>query len=211
MGFWPSLYQWEHSNHGLPLHHLQCFPRHVHLHLPLCTAEEGKSLFLHFGLVCVYKWLYSMPAMFMVIFLYRSIKSTASVSVIHTAAVVPPPPAPMAPWKTQACVLTTVTTAAAKPAMQLPTDRCGWASGQAYTHKKPRSPSSAHTNIMGPLFHISQTTVELQHYDLFQTNEKQIYLCGKMISLVFSGSQLVSVEWNEKINFHKSNDAIWPF
>lgn len=43
MGFWPTVYQWEHSNHGLPLHHLQCVSGHVYLHLPLCSAEKGKK------------------------------------------------------------------------------------------------------------------------------------------------------------------------
>lgn len=44
LGFWSTVYQWEHSNHGLPLHHLQCIPRHVYLHLPLCSAEKGKKM-----------------------------------------------------------------------------------------------------------------------------------------------------------------------
>lgn len=43
MGLWPPLYQWEHRNHGLPLHHLQRLPGHVHLYLPLCPAEKGNS------------------------------------------------------------------------------------------------------------------------------------------------------------------------
>lgn len=43
MGFWSSLYQREHSNHGLSVHHLQCLPGNVHFHLPLCSAEEGNN------------------------------------------------------------------------------------------------------------------------------------------------------------------------
>lgn len=48
VGLWPSLHQWEHSYHGLPLHHLQRLPGHVHLHLPLCSAEEGNDTRLVF-------------------------------------------------------------------------------------------------------------------------------------------------------------------
>lgn len=43
VGFWPLVYQREHSYHGLPLHNLQRLPGHVYLHLSLCPAEEGKT------------------------------------------------------------------------------------------------------------------------------------------------------------------------
>lgn len=41
LGLWPDVCQREHSGHGLPVHHLQLPAGDVHLHLSLCTAEEG--------------------------------------------------------------------------------------------------------------------------------------------------------------------------
>lgn len=44
VGIWSPLYQREHGYHGLPVHHLQRLPGHVHLHLPLCPVQKGNSL-----------------------------------------------------------------------------------------------------------------------------------------------------------------------
>ena len=43
LGLRPDVRQREHAGHGLPLHHLQLPAGHVHLHLPLRAAEEGKD------------------------------------------------------------------------------------------------------------------------------------------------------------------------
>lgn len=42
LGLWSDVRQREHSGHGIPLHHLQLPAGNVHLHLPLCAAEEGE-------------------------------------------------------------------------------------------------------------------------------------------------------------------------
>lgn len=44
LGFRPHVRQREHSGDGLPLHYLQLPAGNVHLHLPLCAAEEGRHL-----------------------------------------------------------------------------------------------------------------------------------------------------------------------
>lgn len=62
---------------------------------------------------------------FVCLFFYRSIRSTVNVCVTPTAAAALPPAAPTVPWRTPACVPTIATTAAAKLATPLPTDRCG--------------------------------------------------------------------------------------
>ncbi|XP_060713399.1 adhesion G protein-coupled receptor E3-like [Tachysurus vachellii] len=41
LGFRSPLHQREDSHHGVPVHHLQRLPGHVHLHLALRTAEKG--------------------------------------------------------------------------------------------------------------------------------------------------------------------------
>lgn len=43
LGVRPDVHQREHGHHGLPVHHLQLPAGHVHLHLPLHTAEEGED------------------------------------------------------------------------------------------------------------------------------------------------------------------------
>lgn len=147
--------------------------------------------------------------MLMVLFLYRSIRSTASVSVIPTAAVVPPPPAPTAPWKTQACVLTTVTTAAAKPAMQRPTDRCGQADRPTLINN--RTHKAVHTPCDGsPFTHQSDHCWASTICSFSKKRKANLPVwqndltCFQCKSACFNGMK-------PKINFHESNDAIWPF
>lgn len=87
---------------------------------------------------------------FLFSFFYRSIRSTVSVCVTLTAAAAPPPPAPTAPWRTQACVPTTATTVAAKPATQRPTDRFG--QDRPTQKMTARTKLRAHSAVQAHLF-----------------------------------------------------------
>lgn len=134
-------------------------------------------------------------------FFCRSIRSTVSVCVTPTAAVAPPPPAPTAPSRTRACVPTTATTAAAKLATQRPTDRCG-RDGPTHTQTMAHTQSGTHTMCSCTCFvHLNASIrpqLSFENCLFLWANENWICPCGKTISLVFSGNQLVSVEWNEK-------------
>lgn len=60
LGLWPDVCQREHGGHGLPVHHLQLPAGNVHLHLPLCAAEEGMDSFLRCA-GCTYLPKYVIP------------------------------------------------------------------------------------------------------------------------------------------------------